>query len=88
MDDFPDRVAIVTGGAQGLGQALCHRLAHDGAIVVVADINERAATVTAAQIADLTRMRAALSTLVKKCHGSGSKIGCPILEALQGSDQE
>ncbi len=41
-----------------------------------------------AKIADLTRMRAALSRLVMKCHGSGSKIGCPILEALQGSDQE
>lgn len=41
-----------------------------------------------AKIADLARMQEALSTLVKKCHGSGSKIGCPILEALQGNDQK
>jgi sorbitol-6-phosphate 2-dehydrogenase len=34
-----DRVAIVTGAAQGLGEAIAERLAHEGAHVVVADIN-------------------------------------------------
>ncbi len=33
------RVAIITGGAQGLGEALATRLAEEGAHVVVADIN-------------------------------------------------
>ena len=35
-------VALVTGGAQGLGLAIARRLAGDGAIVVVADRNEDA----------------------------------------------
>jgi Dehydrogenases with different specificities (related to short-chain alcohol dehydrogenases) len=33
------QVAIVTGGGQGLGEALARRLAHEGCKVVVADIN-------------------------------------------------
>ena len=34
-----DRIAIVTGAAQGLGEAIAHRLAREGAHVVVADLN-------------------------------------------------
>lgn len=40
------QAAVVTGGAQGLGEALCHRLAREGCAVVVADIDlERAQAV-------------------------------------------
>jgi sorbitol-6-phosphate 2-dehydrogenase len=37
---LPDRTAVVTGGGQGLGEAICRRLAVEGAQVVVADIVE------------------------------------------------
>jgi sorbitol-6-phosphate 2-dehydrogenase len=45
-----DQVAIVTGGAQGLGEAICLRLAKEGCHVVVADLNEEAGQATAAHI--------------------------------------
>jgi 3-oxoacyl-[acyl-carrier protein] reductase len=37
---FKDRVAIVTGSAQGLGRAMVERLASDGVKVVITDVNE------------------------------------------------
>jgi len=39
MGKLDDRVAIVTGGAQGIGKAIADKLADEGATVVVADIN-------------------------------------------------
>ncbi|NUO02817.1 MAG: SDR family NAD(P)-dependent oxidoreductase, partial [Saprospiraceae bacterium] len=33
------KVAIVTGGAQGMGRAICLRYAQEGANVIVADLN-------------------------------------------------
>jgi NAD(P)-dependent dehydrogenase (short-subunit alcohol dehydrogenase family) len=44
-------VAIVTGGAAGLGEAIAERLARDGYAVVVADVDERLAQ----QVADNLR---------------------------------
>lgn len=45
------KVALVTGGAQGLGAALAERLAREGASVCVADINLAGAEETAHEIA-------------------------------------
>jgi sorbitol-6-phosphate 2-dehydrogenase len=52
-----DRIAIVTGGAQGLGAAICRRLADEGCHVVVADLNSEGAEQTAADIAAQTDRR-------------------------------
>jgi sorbitol-6-phosphate 2-dehydrogenase len=53
-----DKIAVVTGGAQGLGAAICRRLADEGAHVVIADINLEGAQETAAAIEDATGRRA------------------------------
>lgn len=41
------KVAIVTGGASGMGEAMSHALAQSGATVVIADFDEAAAQATA-----------------------------------------
>ena len=50
MFDFSGQVAIVTGGASGIGGATARRLAADGANVLIADINEKAARKNASGI--------------------------------------
>jgi len=50
------RVAVVTGGAHGIGRALCRRLARDGVKVVVVDIDETAAATVAAETGGIARV--------------------------------
>ena len=48
---LPDKVAIVTGGASGLGRGIALALAREGARVAVVDLNEAGAGDTVAAIA-------------------------------------
>lgn len=52
MTDFTGKVALVTGGGSGLGEAISKELAAKGAKVVVTDINLEAAERVATQITD------------------------------------
>ena len=49
-ENLAGRVAVVTGGASGIGEACAIRLAADGAAVVVADLNAEAAAAVAGRI--------------------------------------
>jgi NAD(P)-dependent dehydrogenase (short-subunit alcohol dehydrogenase family) len=42
MDEFQDRVAVVTGGASGIGRAMAERFAAAGMRLVLADVEEAA----------------------------------------------
>ncbi len=51
-----DKVVVVTGGASGIGRALCERFAAEGArAVVVADINEEGIAPVVASLSGLTQ---------------------------------
>lgn len=45
--ELANKVVVVTGGAQGIGKALCERFAREGATVMVADLNLAAAQTVA-----------------------------------------
>ena len=68
------RIAVVTGGAGGIGSAIAQRLAEEGAHVVVADLDEK----NAQQVAD---------QIVAK-HGEGRAIGVGVDVTDEASVQE
>lgn len=50
MGRFDGRVAVITGGARGIGAGLGQRFAEEGAAVAILDLNEEAAAATAASL--------------------------------------
>ena len=92
---FPDKVALVTGGASGIGKAVCLAFAAEGARVGVADVNgagaeEVATAVTAAGgdglpvVMDVTH-RASVAAGVEKVLAVWSRID--ILANVAGWDR-
>ncbi|WP_026415957.1 3-oxoacyl-ACP reductase [Actinomadura oligospora] len=53
MQRFEDRVAVVTGGASGIGLATSRRLAAEGARVVIADLDESGGRKAAEEVGGL-----------------------------------
>lgn len=64
-----DRVAVVTGAAQGIGRACAERLSRDGAKVVVSDMNAKGAEAVAAAIA--------------KAGGTATAIACDVAKKAE-----
>jgi NAD(P)-dependent dehydrogenase (short-subunit alcohol dehydrogenase family) len=52
MDAFSDRVAVITGGAGGIGMAMARAFAARGARLVLADLDDEALTAAAATLRD------------------------------------
>ena len=50
MKRFEEKVAIITGGAQGIGEATTRRLANEGAMTAILDINLEKAQAVAEEI--------------------------------------
>ena len=49
-ENLRDRVAVITGGASGLGRALAERFGREGVKLVLADIDEAALARTATEL--------------------------------------
>ncbi|MBW8483698.1 SDR family NAD(P)-dependent oxidoreductase [Actinomadura parmotrematis] len=87
------RTAVVTGGAGGIGRAICADLAALGAHVVVADLNEDAAVAAAEELggtarrvdlgdaADIDRFTAAVGPVDALVHNAGVSIVEPFTES-------
>ena len=50
MKDFNNKVAVITGGASGVGRALGEALAAEGAKIVLADVDTKALDVAVAAL--------------------------------------
>jgi 3-oxoacyl-[acyl-carrier protein] reductase len=72
MIDLGGKVAVVTGGAQGIGRAIAEALAQQGANVVVADVQEEKAEATAKDLTARTGQRA-IAAKVDVADGASAK---------------
>jgi len=63
MIDMSGKVAIVTGGASGMGQITARRLAKQGAKVAIFDVNDKGLQDTAAESANITAYHCDISSL-------------------------
>ncbi|MET0854255.1 MAG: SDR family NAD(P)-dependent oxidoreductase, partial [Microterricola sp.] len=68
MPEFANLVAIVTGGASGIGAAVATRLADGGASVAVLDLNADGSEhfAVAANVSDDDSVRAAVAAVVER----------------------
>ncbi len=62
MLTLKDKIALVTGSAQGIGKAIAEKFADAGAHIVISDVNDTLAAETAAEIA-----KKGVETLALKC---------------------
>lgn len=63
MHDMAGKVALVTGGASGMGRIYARRLAAQGARVAIFDVNQAGLDATAAESGNLTGFRCDIASL-------------------------
>lgn len=63
MIDVTGKVALVTGGASGMGQIMARRLAKQGARVAIFDVNQQGLDETAAEADNITGFHCDISNL-------------------------
>lgn len=69
-----DRVAVVTGGAGGIGKSICRQMANEGADVVVADIAIEQAEKVAGEVRVIGRRAMALDVDATKSQNANEMI--------------
>lgn len=83
MKDFKDRVAVVTGGASGIGRAMADRFAAEGMKVVLADVEEQALSKAEAELREKGAEVLSVRTDVSK-GADVEKLAQETLEAFGG----
>ena len=79
MEIYKDKIALVTGGAQGIGRSVCKLLAEYGAYVVIADINQEGIKETEDQIRETVQATAEeLAKIVGRDVPKPATVGTPI----------
>ncbi|MFX0082595.1 MAG: SDR family NAD(P)-dependent oxidoreductase [Candidatus Hodarchaeota archaeon] len=66
MNEFKDRVAVITGAASGIGRAIAENFGQEGMKVVISDIEEEALSHTEAKLKEMGFDVLALTTDVSE----------------------
>lgn len=85
MNRLTDKVVVVTGAAQGIGEVYARSIAAEGAAVVVADLNEESGEKVAAGINE-TGGRAIFVRTDVSSHESAEALAARTVEELGGID--
>ncbi len=85
MDDFKDKVAVVTGGGSGIGRGICLALAEAGADVVVADIDDDGAGKVAEELTGKGVRSISVATDVSKTE-SVAALASAVVKQMGGVD--
>jgi 2-hydroxycyclohexanecarboxyl-CoA dehydrogenase len=80
-----DKVAIITGGGQGVGRIMAHTFAKEGACVVIGDLNEKAGDKVVKEVADLGGKAVFVKSDVSKLEDT-DKLAVAALENFGGLD--